>query len=103
MFLGSGNGESEVKEEQRQLEEKIQQAKTKRGQVELEIRRIDDEFLTTTKRKKEIEEEQASKRANIENFLAQEAESAFNAYMADQAGTFEVIIRTYGTKVNYLS
>jgi len=88
-----------LKDQEKVLEEKIQQAKNQRSQIELEIRRIDEEYITNTKRKKELEEEQAVKRNAIESSLAKEAETAFNAYLVDQAGTFEVITRTYGTKV----
>jgi len=93
---------SQKDQEESQIEEKLQQAKNQRTQIELAIRKIDEEYTTNTKRKKELEEEQTSKRNLIEDSLTTEAETAFNAYMIDQAGTFEVITRTYGTKVSLL-
>ena len=81
------------------IEDQIQKAREHRNNIDSEFRKIDNSFNTELQNKKTLEKELNDKRATIEAFINSEAEAAFNAYLAEQSSTFEVIARTYGGKV----
>ncbi len=79
-------------------EKAVNKAKEQRVQIEQRLRKSDEDFVINTKKKKEYEEDLNMKRSYLEQAIMKEAESAFNAYLQDQAGTFDVISRTYGPR-----
>ena len=60
---------------------------------------MEEEYTLSSKKKKQIESDLQEKRAVVESSLTGNAEAAFNAYLMEQAGTFDTITRTYGVKV----
>lgn len=88
----------EIRKEIEALEDRVFEAQLQRRELENKIWVIDEESRVGNIENKHLVAMMNERRVNTEHEIFREAEKVFLEYIAHQAGAFETLCKTYGTK-----